>query len=100
MNDRENYIKDLLSKYGDTVNRICYMYLHNKADAEDAFQEIYLKLFLRGSEFDDEEHEKAWVIRVSINYCKDVIKSYWFRKVDIRDEIEQPEKRGVIKTNI
>jgi RNA polymerase sigma-70 factor (ECF subfamily) len=88
MEDRDLYINEILSKYADTVYRICFMYLHNKSDAEDAFQEIFLKLFLNSNSIEDDEHEKAWIIRVSINHCKDTLKSYWYKKVEVRNDIQ------------
>ncbi len=55
--------------------RIGYTYLHSKEDAEDLCQETLVKLIRRGEAFADAEHEKAWVARVAINRCKDVLKS-------------------------
>jgi RNA polymerase sigma-70 factor (ECF subfamily) len=65
--------------YGDTVYRICLLYLRNRYDADDVFQDVFLKLILYGKSFNSNAHEKAWLIRVTINACKDVLKSF-FRK--------------------
>ncbi len=75
-------ITETLEKYSDMVRRICFLYLKNSADVDDIFQEVFLKLLQRKSPFDSDEHEKAWLIRVTINKCKDVFKSFWHRNID------------------
>ena len=50
------------------------MYLHNREDVEDVFQEVFLKLLQTNIVFKSEEHEKAWLCRVTINKCKDLAK--------------------------
>ena len=61
--------------YSDMIRRICLYHLKNSADTEDVFQNVFLKYLLSTAEFEDTEHEKAWLIRVTINACKDHIKS-------------------------
>ena len=65
----------LVEIYTPLIMRIGYTYLHSKEDAEDLCQETLVKLIRRGEAFADAEHEKAWVARVAINRCKDVLKS-------------------------
>jgi RNA polymerase sigma-70 factor (ECF subfamily) len=62
------------------VYRISILYLKNKADAEDVLQEAFIKLFCHTPDFPDREDEKYWLIRISINLCKDRLKSFWFKK--------------------
>lgn len=71
-----------LELYADTVRRICFIHLKNNADAEDIFQEVFLKYILHDQPFESDAHEKAWLIRVTINACKDVLKSF-FRKYTV-----------------
>lgn len=70
-----------LALYADTVRRICFMHLKNHADVEDVFQDVFLKYVLHEQPFESDAHEKAWLIRVSINACKDVLKSFLRKKV-------------------
>lgn len=65
-----------LDLYSDTVRRICMIHLKNYADTEDIFQTVFLKYVLSSTVFKNEEHEKAWFIRVTINACKDLLKSF------------------------
>lgn len=70
-----------LSLYADTVRRLCMVYLKNYADTEDIFQTVFLKYLRTPTIFESEEHEKAWFIRVTINACKDHLKSFFRRQM-------------------
>lgn len=73
----EQEVNRAVEKYADTVFRICILHLKNKSDAEDIFQEVFLKFALNDKEFESTNHEKAWIIRVTVNACKDLIKSFF-----------------------
>lgn len=75
----ENYIHYLIEKYSDMLIRISYSYMKNKSDAEDITQEVFIKLLHNKPSFKSIEHEKAWLIRVSINLSKDKLKSSYFK---------------------
>ena len=64
----------VVRQYADTVLRVCVMRLNNSADAEDCFQNTFLKLLTDPPEFRDSDHLKAWLIRVAINVCKNYIR--------------------------
>lgn len=79
--------------YGDTVRRICMIHLKNMADTEDIFQTVFLKYVLRTAPFDDPEHEKAWIIRVTVNACKDLLKNFFrTRTVSLETLIERSQE--------
>jgi len=65
--------------YKNTVYRTAFAYCHNKSDAEDITQEVFIKRFSSDYIFESSEHEKAWLIRVAVNKCKDLFKSFRFR---------------------
>lgn len=80
-----------VEQYGDMVRRLCMMHLKNDADTEDIFQNVFLKYVLSSVEFESEEHEKAWLIRVTINACKDLLKSFFRSRTTSLDILmEQP----------
>lgn len=87
----EAEINRAVDEYSDIIRRLCMLHLKNYADTEDIFQTVFLKYALSSVEFENKEHEKAWLIRVTINACKDLLKSF-FRKrtVSIDQLIEQP----------
>lgn len=69
------------------------IHLKNYADTEDIFQTVFLKYVLSSVLFESEEHEKAWFIRVTINACKDLLKSFFRSRTAPLDEImEHPSK--------
>lgn len=77
-----------IDRYADLVKRICFIHLKNPHDTEDIFQNVFLKYVLYPHAFQDREHEKAWLIRVAINECKDLLKSFYRRNVSI-DSIKE-----------
>lgn len=77
--------------YGDMVRRICLVHLKNHADTEDIFQTVFLKYLLYPSDFQNAEHEKAWLIRVTINACRDLLRSAFRKKTVSLDRLaDQP----------
>lgn len=79
--------------YGDTVKRICMLHLKNYSDTEDIFQTVFLKYVLHAPVFDSSEHERAWIIRVTINACKDLLKSFFrSRTVSLDELVEKPSQ--------
>lgn len=76
-----------LKEYGNTILRLSYSYLHNMADSEDVLQDTMLSLIKTKPVFSNSDHEKAWLMRVAINLCKNKLKSSWFRTVAIPDNL-------------
>lgn len=99
----EQEVNRAIERYADTVRRLCVVHLKNEADAEDIFQNVFLKYALSTGDFENEEHERAWMIRVTINACKDLLKSFFrSRTVSIDEVVEQAadlhqEHREVLK---
>ena len=92
MRSEEQVIK-AIEQYSDTVKRICFVHLKNEADTQDIFQTVFLKYALSQVEFESPEHEKAWLIRVAINACKDLLKSFFrthtvsLEEAEIKEEV-------------
>lgn len=80
----DSEVKNAIERYADTVKRISLMYVRNYHDVEDIFQTVFMKYALRVVLFQNPEHEKAWLIRVCINCCKDHVKSHWKKQVDLK----------------
>lgn len=85
----EQEVNRAIAQYADLVYRLSMVILQNNADAEDAFQTVFLKYALSSQHFETTEHEKAWLIRVTRNACRDQLKSF-FRKHTVSLE-EAPE---------
>ena len=72
-------ISRAVEAYADMVRRICLVHLKNEHDTEDVFQNVFMKYMLYKGSFENSEHEKAWIVRVTINACTD-----WLRGLSRR----------------
>lgn len=81
--------KRLVNLYADMILRISYQYLKQTCDAEDICQTVFLKYLTADMRFDSVEHEKAWIIRTTINACKDHLKSAFFRRTVALEDAAQ-----------
>ncbi len=89
----EQEVNRAIEQYSNMIRRLCMIYLKNYADTEDIFQTVFLKYVLSSVSFESQEHEKAWFIRVTINACKDLLKSFFRnRTVSLDEIIEQPSE--------
>lgn len=77
-----------VEQYADTVRRVCFLHLKNYSEVEDVFQEVFLKYIIHDKPFESYAHEKSWLIRVSVNCCKDVLKSFFRNKVSSLEDID------------
>lgn len=83
----ENEVNRVIEQYADMVHRVCFIHLKNHADVEDVFQNVFLKYVLYTGKFESDAHEKAWLIRVVINECKDLLKSFFRKKVHSIEDV-------------
>lgn len=74
--------EQIIDKYADMVYRLALTEVKNKTDADDIFQEVFLRLVRNLDKLESEEHIKAWLIRVTINCSKSHFTSFWNRNVD------------------
>ena len=70
----------LANAYADAILRLSYTYLKNTQDAQDICQTVFVKLLTEPREFDSAEHERAYVLRMAANACKDLLKSPWRKR--------------------
>lgn len=80
-------IEEIYRRHFDMVYRISFSYLKNPSDTEDAAADVFAKLMKKSVTFQNAEHEKAWLIRTTINTCKDYLNHWWRSRADI-DEYE------------
>lgn len=74
------FLEDAVERWGDTVLRLALRHTGNRADAEDVFQTVFLRLHQSSKRFRDDEHLKAWLLRVTANCCNDLHRSPWHRR--------------------
>ena len=76
-------------RYQDMVYRTALHALGSPQDADDAVQEVFLRLFRHRGAFDGEEHLRRWLLRVTVNYCRDLLKSPWRRRRIFMEELPE-----------
>lgn len=80
-------IDRVVEEYSDILLKIALHHIHNYAQAQDIVQDTFIKYLYKSPEFENREKEKAWLIRVASNLCKDHLKHWWLKKrTDIRYE--------------
>lgn len=72
-----NNVQSVIAEYSDIVYRLAYAMMKNKSDADDIYQEVFLRYIRRGPAFHSPEHARAWMLKVTANCCKNHWKSPW-----------------------
>ena len=93
----------LAEAYRSMVYRIALNFFRNIQDAEDATQEVMLKLYLRTDPFDSRDHARNWLIQVTLNYCRSVWRSPWRQRVSLEEltaaiQFSSPEDGELFQT--
>ncbi len=86
MSDLKCAVAQALDRYGESLMRVAYTYTKNMQDAQDMVQDAFLRYIKSAPRFDSDEHEKAWLIRVTINVCKNHLTSAYRRNYAEMDE--------------
>ncbi len=90
--------QNMTEKYFDTVYRLALTQTQDKNRADDVLQEVFLRFLKSDKEFENEDHVKAWLIRVTINCSKNVFSDLWFKRtVPLSEDItfDMPEKTDI-----
>lgn len=88
-NVREETLHRLMTEYGTSLLRVCYVYLRDQQLSEDAVQETFLRVYQKYPGFRQECSEKSWIMRIAINICKDILRTPWIKKVDRAVPLEE-----------
>lgn len=87
--NREKDLERIMEQYSDSIYRMSYFILQNDQDAQDILQETLIKYMQKAPVFQFESHEKAWLLRVANNLCKDMLRfQKRNRHVDLDDLAE------------
>lgn len=88
----DEYIEQTVKKYSSSMLKVAFSLLKSTADAEDAVQEAFVKLITKAPEFENDEHRKAWLLRVTVNISKNMLKSAKRKNLPLTEEIPYSEK--------
>lgn len=98
MKNIDDIFREKYERYAKILFRIAFLHLGNTYDAEDVLQNVFMKLLYSAPRFSDEEHEKAWLIRVTQNHCKNVLKSSSRRNnSELNEELSQDKVSDLSK---
>lgn len=81
----ETKMEQLIHDYGNNLLRLCTLYLKDRYLAEDALQEVYIRVWKKYSLFEGQSQEKTWMTRIAINVCKNYMRSPWHIKTEIQE---------------
>ncbi|MFT5873638.1 MAG: RNA polymerase sigma-70 factor (ECF subfamily) [Clostridium sp.] len=87
--DIHSEIERLINCYGDDVLRVAYLYVKDMHKAEDIFQEVFIKIFKKYDSFKGNSSEKTWIMRITVNVCKDYFKSFWIKRVLLNSDRDE-----------
>lgn len=76
----ESFYEEVIRRNSETVYRLAFSLVRTRSDADDIYQEVFLRYVRRKPVFDSSEHEKAWFMRVTVNCCKNYWKSPWVQR--------------------
>lgn len=88
-------MQEKIDLYTDMLYKIAYLQLKNSDDAQDIVQETFYQYIKYNKAFESEEHEKAWLIRVTLNACRKLWRSAWFRHRDTMPKQEYFTETGL-----
>lgn len=81
-------LSQIYQQYADVIYRTCYLYLKNVSDTEDMVQSTFLRLMEASPVFENEAHEKAWLLRTAINLCINHLRHWWRKTADLNESAE------------
>lgn len=91
--DMEEYLTFLMNQYGNSVLRMCYVYLKDYQLAEDMAQETFVRVYQHYEEFHNLSSIKTWIIQIAINLCKNQMRTHWWKE-RFHQEIIEVEADG------
>lgn len=88
-------IERIIQEYGDSLLRMCTLYLKDEQLAEDAVQETFIKVYEKYHTFNHTSEEKTWIMRIAINTCKNYMRGSWFKRITTGFDLETISKERV-----
>ena len=87
MNFTDDELNEIIDKYGNSVYRLAFSITKNQTDAEDVTQDVFVKFIENRHKIENDDHLKAWLIRVTINHCKNLFSEYWNKNTTALDNV-------------
>ncbi|WP_088006957.1 sigma-70 family RNA polymerase sigma factor [Indiicoccus explosivorum] len=102
----EEWLEVVMDDYGESLTRLAFTYLKDWEMAQDVVQEVFVTVFQQRHTYSEIKSFKAWIYRITINRCKDILKSSWQKRVVMgtrffnlsRSETPSPEQLAVSRS--
>ncbi len=85
----------IVDEYGNTIWRMCYMYLKDKQLAEDVMQDTLIKVYEKYHTLQENGNEKAWIMKIAINTCKNYLKTNWLKCVIVGIKKDERKEKSL-----
>ncbi|KGP90265.1 RNA polymerase subunit sigma [Pontibacillus chungwhensis BH030062] len=95
---KQELLTDLMERHGDMVLRIAYTYAKDRARAEDLAQEVFIRCYHSLDSFEERSSYQTWLYRITVNYCKDYVRSWSFRNLIPKSVL--PERTDELGSNV
>lgn len=82
-----NDLELAIGEYGLRVQSLAFVYLKNRFDAEDAAQDVFLAYFQKAPKFLSAQKEKAWLMQVTVNRCKSILRAKYREELPLTEDI-------------
>ena len=92
MGETKERLEQIFRDYYQMIYRVAFSQVKNHADAEDITQEVFLKIIRHDMRYQSMEHERAWIVRVTINLCRDLLKSKWHKTSVGMEEVSEAQR--------
>lgn len=89
----EEVVEQLVEDYGDSILRMCYLYVKDYQIAEDITQETFIQVYKKYHTFEHKASVKTWIMRIAINKCKNYMRLHWF-KMRVNSELQDMEQQS------
>lgn len=96
----DDLLREKIEQYSPMVYRLAFSLVKCRSDADDIHQEVFIRYIINSPTFESENHEKAWLIRVTTNLCKNWWKTAWKRKVISLSEYKEQAQESSIEEGI
>ncbi|WP_235848490.1 sigma-70 family RNA polymerase sigma factor [Litchfieldia alkalitelluris] len=100
---KEDILRSLIERYSNSITRLAFTYVKDWSLAEDITQEVYITCYKKLDDFRGDSSYKTWLFKITVNKCKDYLKSKWFRRilpVDYMDFKGLVNNQTVIEENL
>ena len=92
MGETKERLEQIFRDYYQLIYRVAFSQAKNHSDSEDITQEVFLKIIRHDMRYQSMEHERAWIVRVTINLCRDLLKSKWHKTSVSMEEVSEAQR--------